>query len=133
MATPQGTGRPHDQPDDQYQQDLNPNPRAGVNYGREGEQPNRFSRTAADVPDLRTQMSDDYSDEDLERIPVLQGGTRLKQGATYISLADPTRKEFTGMANQSVDENDYIVPKSQVGHGLWNRLIGVENPTRLPG
>lgn len=132
MATPQKPGRPHDQQDDQYQQDLNPAPKAGFNIGAEGEKPGRFERTAADIPELRDQMTD-YSDADLRRLPVLQPGTRLEQGATYLSLADPARQEFTGMANQSADETDYLVPKSQVGYGLWNRLIGVDNPTRLPG
>jgi len=36
------------------------------------------------------------------------------------------------MAHDSVDEGDYLVPKSEVGYDLWNRLIGVENPDRLP-
>jgi len=68
----------------------------------------------------------------LQRVPVLKSGTRLEQGATYINLKDPARKEFTGMAHDSVDEGDYLVPKSEVGYDLWNRLIGVENPDRLP-
>jgi hypothetical protein len=121
MATPQKPGRPHDQKDDQYQQDLNPNPKAGFNIGADGEKPGRFERTAADINTLAQQMAG-YSDEDLNRIPVLKPGTRLEQGAKYINLKDPARKEFVGMASDSVDEGDYIVPKSQVGYDLWNRL-----------
>ena len=30
----------------------------------------------------------------------------------------------------SVDETNFIVPKSEVSYQLWNRLIGVENPER---
>ncbi len=37
------------------------------------------------------------------------------------------------MANNSVDDGDYIVPKSQVGYDLWNCLIEVENSTRVTG
>lgn len=77
-------------------------------------------------------LLNDYSENDLQRVPVLKSGTRLEQGATYINLKDPARKEFTGMAHDSVDEGDYLVPKSEVGYDLWNRLIGVENPDRLP-
>jgi hypothetical protein len=132
MSTPQKPGRPHDQQEDQYQRDLNPNPTAGYNIGIEGEKPGRFDRTAADLANLPAQMQD-YSSADLQRIPVLKPGTRLEQGAKYINLKDPARQEFTGMANDSVDEGDYVVPKSQVGYDLWNRLIGVENPTRITG
>lgn len=121
MATPQKPGRPHDQKDDQYQQDLNPDPKAGFNIGAAGEKPGRFERTAADIADLSQQMTD-YSSEDLSRIPVLKPGTRLEQGAKYINLKDPARQEFVGMASDAVDEGDYIVPKAQVGYDLWNRL-----------
>lgn len=131
MATSQTPGTPQPQSNDQYQQDLNPNPTAGYNIGAEGEQPGRFARTAAEVDDLQS-MRNDYSENDLQRIPVLKSGTRLEQGATYINLKDPARQEFTGMANDTVDAGDYIVPKAAVGYDLWNRLIGVENPDRLP-
>lgn len=129
MATPQKPGRPHDQKDDQYQQDLNPNPTAGYNIGVAGEQPGRFERTAADIKELHAQM-EGYSTDELQRIPVLKAGTRLEQGAKYINLKDANCQEFTGMANDAVKASDYIVPKSEVGYDLWNRLIGVENPAR---
>lgn len=123
MATPQKPGRPNDQKNDQYQKDLNPEPKAGFNIGSEGEKPGRFERTAADIVDLRNQM-EGYSSDDLNRIPVLKPGTRLEQGAKYINLKDPARQEFVGMASDAVDEGDYIVPKSEVGYDLWNRLAG---------
>lgn len=123
MATPQKPGRPHDRQNDEYQQDLNPDPKAGFNIGIEGEKPGRFERTAADIASLPQQM-EGYSSEDLNRIPVLKPGTRLEQGAKYINLKDPARQEFVGMASDAVDEDDYIVPKSQVGYDLWNRLAG---------
>jgi hypothetical protein len=127
MAMPQTPGHSYDpqgnQPTDQYQRDLNPNPTAGYNIGPEGERPGRFDRTADQIADLQTQM-EDYSNDELNRIPVLKAGTRLEQGATYINLKDPARTEFTGMASDSVAAEDYIVPKSEVGYDLWNRLIG---------
>jgi hypothetical protein len=123
MATPQKPGRPNDQKNDQYQKDLNPDPKAGFNIGSEGEKPGRFERTAADIVDLRNQM-EGYSSDDLNRIPVLKPGTRLEQGAKYINLKDPARQEFVGMASDAVDEGDYIVPKSEVEYELWNRLAG---------
>lgn len=123
MATPQQPGRPSNEKNDQYQHDLNPDPTAGFNIGAAGEKPGRFERTAADISDLPAPMSD-YSSDDLKRIPVLKPGTRLEQGAKYINLKDPARKEFAGMAADAVDEGDYIVPKSEVGYDLWNQLVG---------
>jgi len=72
---------PQPQNHDEYQQDLNPNPTAGYNIGAKGEQPGRFARTAAEVDDLQSLLND-YSENDLQRVPVLKSGTRLEQGAT---------------------------------------------------
>lgn len=30
------------------------------------------------------------------------------------------------MANDSVAEGSYIMPKAEVGYELWNRLVGAE-------
>ncbi|MEB3357066.1 MAG: hypothetical protein VKK04_10085 [Synechococcales bacterium] len=130
MATPQKPGRPHDQQNDQWQQDLNPNPGAGQNIGPSGEQPGRFHRTARDIKDLHDRLGS-FSTDELEQIPVLEPGTRLEQGATYLNLNDPGRQEFTAMGDMVVEATNYLVPKSEVGYVLWNRLRGVDNPDRL--
>ncbi|HEY9763346.1 MAG TPA: hypothetical protein V6D07_12525 [Trichocoleus sp.] len=129
MSIQHTAGRPNDRKDDEFQQDLNPDPRAGNNVSVVDE-PERFDRSAEDIKELHERLSD-YTVEELRQITILPAGTRLKQGATYINLLDPLREEFTGMANQSADEGDYIVPKSQMPYDLWNRLTGVENPARL--
>ena len=125
----QKPGRPSDRQSDQWQEDLNPNPTAGQNDGMETTEEGRYDRTAYEIEELRHKLSD-FSDDELQRIPVLKSGTRLKQGATYINLNDPKREEYTGVADMSVDETNFIVPKSEVGYQLWNRLIGVENSER---
>ncbi|MGF1495453.1 MAG: hypothetical protein ACFB8W_01330 [Elainellaceae cyanobacterium] len=130
MATPQKPGRPHDQQNDQWQKDLNPNPGAGQNIGPSGEQPGRFERTARDIKELHDRL-DGLSSEALDRIPILKPGTRLEQGATYINLNDPGREEFKAMGDMVADETNYFVPKSEVGYVLWNELRGVQNPDRL--
>lgn len=129
MSTQQTAGRPNDRKDDEFQQDLNPDPRAGNNVSV-ADEPGRFDRSAADIKDLQQHLSD-YTAEELRQIPILPAGTRLKQGATYINLLDPLRAEFTAMANQTADEGDYVVPKSQMPYELWNRLTGVDDPARL--
>ena len=127
--TSQKPGRPSDAKSDQWQEDLNPNPMAGQNHGVETNQEGRYDLTAYEIEALGSKL-EGFSDEELKQIPVLKPGTRLQQGATYINLNDLQRQEYTGMGDMSVEEGDYIVPKTRVGYQLWNRLIGVENPER---
>ena len=126
----QKPGRPDNEQPDQWEQDLNPNPMAGQNDGVQTNQEGRYDLTAEDIKELHERL-EGFSSKELTKIPVLKPGTRLQQGATYINLNDPLRKEFTGMGDMSVEENNYIVPKSEVPYMLWNRLIGVENAERL--
>lgn len=126
----QKPGRPHDEQPDQWEQDLNPNPMAGQNDGVQTNQEGRYDLTAEDIKELHERL-EGFSNDELKKITVLKPGTRLQQGATYINLNDPLREEFTGMGDMSVEENNYIVPKSEVPYMLWNRLIGVENAERL--
>ncbi len=56
---------------------------------------------------------------------------RLEQGAKYIDLNDPERKEFTAMGAMSASRNNWYVPKTEVDYMLWNRLTEVQNPERL--
>jgi hypothetical protein len=128
MALPK-PGHPEEQPSDQWQKDLNPDPVAGQNHGVETSQEDKYL-TAYEIKELHGKLEDFTSDE-LKQIPVLKLGTRLQQGATYININDPQRQEYTGMGNMSVEDNNFIVPKSEIAYELWNRLIGVENPERI--
>ncbi|MBE9167245.1 hypothetical protein IQ238_06770 [Pleurocapsales cyanobacterium LEGE 06147] len=130
MATQAKPGRPNDRQPDQWQKDLNPDPEAGKNIGPQGDRLGRYDLTAYDLKELHEQLKDFNSDE-LRQIPILQPGTRLKQGATYINLKDPARQEFKAMGDMEADENNFFVPKTEVGYQIWNRLIGVENPERM--
>ena len=125
----QQSGHPSDQEPDQWQKDLNPNPMAGQNHGVETTQEDVYDLTAYDLEELHDRLSD-FTNQELQQIPVLKPGTRLQQGATYINLNDPLPQEFTGMGDMSAEDSNYIVPKSNVDYQLWNRLLGVENTER---
>jgi hypothetical protein len=56
---------------------------------------------------------------------------RLEQGAKYIDLVDPDRRECTATGDIHVRPGAYYVPKHEVDYVLWNRLIGVTNPELL--
>ena len=71
------------------------------------------------------------TDDGLKQIPVLWDGTRLEQGATYIDLRDPQRREFRATGDMVATPEHWYVPKDAVDYELWNRLVGVSNPERL--
>lgn len=124
------TGRPTDQQEDEFQHDLNPNSMAGQNVGLDGPHPEKDAPNAYEIKELHSQL-EDYSSTELKQIPVLPQGSRLEQGAKYIDLKDPERKEFTAMGGMEAGPDNMYVPKTEVDYQLWNRLTGVENPARL--
>lgn len=124
------TGRPTDSQPDEWQRDLNPEPLAGRNVGLEGQHPEKDAPTAYEIKELHDRL-EGYTSDDLKQIPVMPHGSRLEQGAKYIDLQDPERREFTAMGNMAAGPNNWYVPKTEVAYQLWNRLTGVENPERL--
>lgn len=59
----------------------------------------------------------------MKQIPILESGTRLRQGATYLDLE---RGEFTATGEMSVSPGQKLVPKDGVHYETWNKLIGEE-------
>lgn len=119
--------QPGDQHPEEWREDLNPNANAGMNHGDQSV--SESAPTARDHSELKRMLTD-FDRDDLDRIIVLPTGSRLEQGATYVDLATPDRKEFTGMASVEVGDSNWIVPKKEVDYQIWNRLIGVTNPER---
>src|SRR5689334_1272078 len=111
---------------DLYREDLNPHDRAG-----ESDLPNPVTlRSAYDIKDLHASL-DDIPDDILKRIPVLDTGTRLQEGATYIDLRHPERGVINGMNNLEAGPDNAYVMKTEVDYELWNLLTGVRDPARL--
>ena len=122
---------PGDKHPPEYQQDLNPDAAAGINYGRVGPDPGKDNpRTAYDVKEAHRNLSH-FTDDQLKQIPVLAAGTRLEQDATYMDLADPARREFKATSGMEAKSHSLLVPKKEVDYQLWNRLRGVTDPARI--
>jgi hypothetical protein len=120
------TGEQHPE---EYRHDLNPNAGAGQNWGLAGSTAEIELRTAYDIKDLHRRFHN-LPDDELKQILVLPEGVRLEQGATYLDLNDPVRREFTATGDMIARPHNYYVPKSQVDYEMWNRLRGVDNPIR---
>jgi len=127
---------PGDKHPPEYQQDMNPDAAAGINWGRVGPHPEKDDpRTAYDVKEAHRRLAD-FTDDQLKQIPIMPAGSRLEQDATYIDLAAAVREEFKATSGMSVGPDSLIVPKREVDYQLWNRLRGVTDPARtgsVPG
>ncbi len=58
-------------------------------------------------------------------------GRRLEQGATYVDLRDPARREFAATGEMQVPSDGLYVPRSEVDDRTWNRLLGMRTPERM--
>jgi len=127
-AKPQ-TERKHPE---EWEGDLNPNRMAGQNIGRESAARERALRTAYDVKEVHGRLREDFTDDELKQIPIIPEGQRLQQGSIYIDLNGQRRREFTATGDMSAGASNRYTPKTEVPYSLWNRLLGVENPARMP-
>lgn len=107
-------------PDDRESRELG----HGVEQIDRGD-PTRHSRPLAhhEAPEVQAALSA----EEVDRLVVLEPGTRLVAGTTYLDLDDPGGGPFTGRNDQHVPEGGRIVSKRDVDHELWNRLTGDEH------
>lgn len=69
----------------------------------------------------RLQMLD--SDE-LARLTVLEDGTRLEQGGTYLDLNDLEAGPFRALGGQEAGPGKRYVAKRDTDYELWNKLAG---------
>lgn len=107
---------------DQWRQDLNPDRMGGQNIGGESEAAERTTRTAYDVKPVHRALAG-FTDDELKQIPILEAGTRLRQGATYLDLE---HGPFTADGVMIASASQKLVPKDRVHYEIWNRLIGEE-------
>ena len=131
LFDPTTQGAEHKQPEP-YQRGVNPEAGAGQeDFGTAAPRPEKDnSRTANDVAEAHRQLLD-WSDDELKMVPLLPAGARLEQGATYVDLREPARREFTATGEMQVPSDGLYVPKSEVDDHTWNRLLGKRIPERM--
>src|SRR5688572_2701709 len=94
MSREKPQARTVDQHPDDYQQDLNPNAMKGQNIGVGEAQESKNARTAYDHKEAHDRLRS-LTDDNLKQVRVLEPGTRLRQGATYVDLNQLEAGEFT--------------------------------------
>ena len=75
----------------------------------------------------------ELSNAELGRLAVLEPGTALEQGGTYLDLADVGRGPFKAIGGQTAEQGTRYVAKRDTDYELWNRLardreVEVERP-----
>jgi hypothetical protein len=87
-------------------------------------------RTAFDVDEAHRQLVG-WSDDELKQVPLLPVGVPLVEGATYVDLRDPARREFNATGEMQVPADGLYVPKAEVDHRTWVRLLGLRTAERI--
>jgi hypothetical protein len=109
-----------------YEADLNPDHLGGQNIGIPSADLDPPSIIANDCKDA-VNILHDFNMDELKELRVLQYGARLKQGAVYVDLNDPERRELTIEGEQIAERDQLLVPKAETPYQLWNRLRRVEH------
>src|SRR5687767_6520507 len=108
--------RKHPEPS---QQDLSPNQLAGQNIGQQSDAEVEAAWTAFHLRKRGLDVAG-VNEEDLKRVPVLNEGERLQQGATYVDLRHEPREEFTARGDMTAGSDNAYVPKDRVPYQIWN-------------
>lgn len=64
---------------------------------------------------------------ELSRLQVLEPGTRLEQGGTYIDLNRLSEGPFQALGGDEATEHDRYVAKRDTDYELWNRLVSEDS------
>ena len=122
--------QPKDREEDSFDQDLHANRNTGVNHEQRGANPEQDAPNAEIIKEIH-RIVPELTNDELRRMVVLQPGDRLEQGAVYIDLRTPSRREFTAEYPIEAGTNNLFVPKSVTDYEVWNKLRGVDDPERV--
>jgi hypothetical protein len=73
----------------------------------------------------------ELENDELARLAVLEPGTRLEQGGTYVDLNNLAAGPFKAMGGHEATAHDRIVAKRDTDYELWNRLVGQDAEAEL--
>ena len=114
----------------EWRGDLNPERMEGQNMGASSRRNDAGARTAADIDVLAGRLNG-FTRDELSQIPIIEAGTKLKQGAVYLDMRIPSPVPFAATADIKATEMNYYAPKAEIPYDLWNRLIAVLGPATM--
>ncbi len=69
--------------------------------------------------------------DELSRLQVLDPGTRLEQGGTYVDLNRLGDGPFKALGGHEATEGNRYVAKRDTDYELWNRLVGEDRDPEI--
>ena len=88
------------------------------------------STPAADDKVLHRRLPELSSDE-LSRLQILESGTRLEQGGTYVDLNRLAEGPFKALGGHEVSKDNRYIAKRDTDYELWNRLVGEDTDLEI--
>ena len=73
----------------------------------------------------------ELTNEELARLQVLEPGTRLEQGGTYVDLNRLVDGPFKALGGHEASQRDRYVAKRDTDYELWNRLVGEDDQPEI--
>lgn len=105
-----------------YAEDLNPDYMAGQNIGSSGPDSVDRGPYASERKDLVDSLVE-FNKNELDQIPLVRAGARLKRNATYLDIRIRGERPFTATGDMFAPEGRCIVPKAETPDDLWKRLL----------
>jgi hypothetical protein len=65
----------------------------------------------------------ELSSDELSRLQVLEPGTRLEQGGTYVDLNRLGEGPFKALGGHEASEENRYIAKRDTDYELWNRVV----------
>lgn len=88
------------------------------------------TRPASEIKTL-VRALDDFTQDELAEVPVVEPGSRLRPRAIYVDLGDERRRPFKASDEAVAADDAFYVAKASVARPLWNRLMRVEGAERV--
>ncbi|BCM94305.1 hypothetical protein IAD21_06210 [Abditibacteriota bacterium] len=114
---------------DDFDRDLRPREGQGENSGANSSHDPDSLLHAYDDKELVKSLPE-FNSNQLKKILIVPRGAKLQQGAKYVDLNDPDRKEIIASGENPVtphleaQPNQRLVPKSETDYELWDKLTG---------
>jgi hypothetical protein len=88
------------------------------------------SIVAADDKEIRKELPE-LNGAELSRLTVLEPGTQLEQGGTYIDLNARENGPFKAIGGHIAQRDERLVAKRDIDYDLWNRLAGSDEQVEI--
>ena len=73
----------------------------------------------------------ELTSDELSRLQVLEPGTRLEQGGTYVDLNRLSEGPFKALGGHEATDHERYIAKRDTDYELWNRLVGEDGDPEI--